>query len=216
METKTGDLLIRVVSYDSLGQTLADQSGQRIRLDASRTATTDAAGEVRFTGLPYGDYFPSLVRDFWEGPATKISLASASSSVSLPFAQTATWKAQNFSAVAVRADSIVINFKLDKAVPAGKQVKMALLGGTDNTLSGSNYKSVDIFFTSASTVNQLNIANFARFRNLVAGLDSGKVYFIKVLPVSYGEYTSNVLGQSVLLGDNLFPPDNWLINKEWK
>jgi len=37
-----------------------------------------------------------------------------------------------------------------------------------------------------------------------------------VLPVSYGEYTSNVLGQSVLLGDNLFPPDSWLIKKEWK
>lgn len=216
VEQKSGDLLLKVVSYDSLGQVMADQSGQKLRLDASHIATTDAAGEVRFTAMPYGDYFPSIVRDFWEGPALKVTLAAANTSSSLPFAQIAVWRAQSLTAIAVRPDSIVINFKLDRAVPAGKQVKMALLAGTENNLSGSNYKSVDIFFTSASTVNQFNIANFARFKNLVAGLDSGKVYFIKVLPVSYGEYTSNVLGQPVLLGDNLFPPDNWLIKKEWK
>jgi len=215
-EVKRGELVLRVVCYDSLGQLMSGQSGQRVRLDASHTATTDAAGEVKFTDLPYGDYFPSLVRDFWEAPALKISLAAAQSTINIPFAQIAGWKAGSLSALAIRPDSIVVNFKLSQPVPAGKQVKLALLGGTENTLSGNNYKSLDIFFTTSSTVNQLNIANFTRFKNLVAGLDSGKVYFIKVLPVSYGEYTSNVLGQSVLLGDNLFPPDNWLIKKEWK
>lgn len=212
----SGDLLLKVVSYDSLGQIVSDQGGQKVRLDASHTGTTNTAGEVLFVNVPHGDYFPSLVRDYWEGPAVKINFSAATPSTSLPFAQIAPWKAQSFTALAIRPDSIIVNFKLDRPVPAGKQVKMALLAGTENNLSGSNYKSVDIFFTSASTVNQLNIANFARFKNLVASVDSGKVYYIKVLPVSYGEYTSNVLGQSVLLGENLFPPDNWLIKKEWK
>ena len=118
--------------------------------------------------------------------------------------------------MAYNRDSIVVNFKLDRPIPIGKQVKMALITGADNTLSGSNYKALDIFFTGSDNVNQLNIAKFAAFKNYITALDSGTVYYIKVLPVSYGEYTSNVLGKKILLGDNLFPPDNWLIKKEWK
>jgi hypothetical protein len=213
---QSGTLTLKVQAYDSLGQKIAPMAGQRVRLDASHSATTDASGSVTFSDLSYGDYFPSVVRDFWEGAPVGIHVAAASTSSDVILAQIAPWKAQSFTALAIRPDSIIINFKLDRPVPAGKQVNMALITSTANTLSGNNYMCADQFFASSDNVNQLNIANFARFKNLVASLDSGQVYFIKILPVSYGDYSSNVIGKSLLLGDNLFPPDNWLIKKEWK
>ena len=213
---QTGTLVLKVQAYDSLGQKLGPIAGQKVRLDATHTATTDASGSVSFTDLTYGDYFPSVVKDFWEAAPVGIHVAAAQTNSEVILAQIAPWKAQSFSAVALRPDSITINFKLDRPVPAGKQVNMALITSTANTLSGSNYMCADQFFAGSDNVIKLNIANFARFKNLVASLDSGEVYFIKVLPVSYGDYSSNVIGKSLLLGDNLFPPDNWLIKKEWK
>lgn len=211
-----GEISLTVQAYDSLGKLLPNFYGQKVKLDASHSAITDSLGKVHFSDLPYGDYYPSLVKDFWEAPPITITLAESAKNSVVPIAQIAPWKAQSLSALAIKPDSIIVNFKLDRPVPAGQQVKMALIASKDNSLSGNNFKSVDVFFTSTDNVNQLNIAKFARFKNMVEGLDSADVFYIKVLPVSYGEFTSNLLGKSLLLGDNLFPPDNWLLKKEWK
>jgi hypothetical protein len=214
-EVKTGEIKLKLLFYDSLGELRSPLLGQTVRLDAVNSTTVDANGEAVFKDIAYGTYFLSVVKDFWEGPPLKISHNLAQTTATAPFAAIAPWQAKSFTAQAFTKDSIVANFKLDRAVPASKQVKMALIAGIDNSLSGSNYQSLDIFFTGTDNVNQVNIAKFAAFKNFVTALDSGAVYFIKVLPVSYGGYASNVFSKNVLLGDNLFPPDNWLINKEW-
>lgn len=213
---QTGDINLKLEFYDSLGQKTNAVAGQSVRLDAVNSGTIDANGEVVFKDIAQGNYYLSVVRDFFESTPLKIEHKSAVTTATVPFAAIAPWQAKNFTSVAYNRDSIVVNFKLDRPIPIGKQVKMALITGADNTLSGSNYKALDIFFTGSDNVNQLNIAKFAAFKNYITALDSGTVYYIKVLPVSYGEYTSNVLGKKILLGDNLFPPDNWLIKKEWK
>lgn len=214
-EVKTGEIRLKVLFYDSLGELRSPLVGQLLRLDSVNSATVDANGEVSFKDIAYGNYFLSVVKDFWEGPPVKITHNAALTTATVPFAAIAPWQAKNFTAQAFNKDSIEVNFNLDRAVPASKQVKMALIAGKDNSLSGTNYQIIDIFFTGTDNVNQLNIAKFAAFKNFVASVDSGEVYFIKVLPVSYGDYWSNVFSKNVLLGDNLFPPDNWLINKEW-
>lgn len=214
-EVKTGEIKLKLLFYDSLGELHTPLVGQLVRLDAVNSGTVDSNGEVSFKDIAYGNYFVSVVKDFWEGPPLKISHNAAQTTATVPFAAIAPWQAKSFTAQAFKKDSIEVNFKLDRPVPATKQVKMALIAGKDNSLSGSTYQSLDIFFTGTDNVNQLNIAKFAAFKNFVAGLDSGAVYFIKVLPVSFGGFESNVFSKNVLLGDNLFPPDNWLINKEW-
>lgn len=214
-EVKRGEIKLKLLFYDSLADLRAPLVGQLVRLDAVNSATVDTNGEVNFRDIAYGDYYLSIVKDFWEGPPLKITHNAAQTTATVPFATIAPWQAKSFTAQAFKKDSIVVNFKLDRAVPASKQVKMALIAGKDNSLAGSNFQSLDVFFTGTDNVNQLNIAKFAAFKNFVASIDSGEVYFIKVLPVTYGGYWSNVFSKNVLLGDNLFPPDNWLINKEW-
>lgn len=214
--SQKGRIAVQVQFYDSLGRLTAAQAGLRLRLDASNSVTLDTNGQAVFDNMAYGDYFVSIVKDFWEAAPLKISHNSAVTTATLPFAAIAPWQAKNFTALAVRKDSIIVNFKLDRPVPAGKRVNIALIAGKENDLSGNNYSSVDIFSVDAEDNKQLEINNFPNFAAFETALDSGKNYFIKVLPVSYGSYFSNVLYKNVLLGDNLFPPDNWLIKKEWK
>src|SRR4051812_16222739 len=70
----TADLII--TTYDSLGNTLNDHSGVRVKLDATHTGITDAAGKVKFDNLPYGSYFPSFLRGSGEGPPVSVVVSA--------------------------------------------------------------------------------------------------------------------------------------------
>jgi hypothetical protein len=211
-----GKVIVTVQSYDSLGQELSDNSHVRIKLGSRPTVTTIASGEVVFDNLAYGDYFPSILRDGWAGAPTKVTLNAPEVSVSVPIAQHSSFQAQNFTSQIVTKDSIIVSFKIDKDIPIGKSTKIGLIAAPNSSLKFNNYESADIFEISTNAVNNLNIAKFANFKSMLAGLDSNAIFYINVIPVSYGEYISNIGIKPQLLGENLFPPDNWLLQKDWK
>jgi hypothetical protein len=212
---QTGTITLKIQAYDSLGDPLADNSGLRVKLDPARSATTDASGKVSFSDVKYDSYFPSVIHNDWDTPPTMVSLGSPAVTANFPVAQRSQFRAQNFTAQIVTKDSITVSFSLDKPIPPGKLAKIALIG-SKASLTSSSYSSLDIFYANGTTINKLNIAKFAKLRNFVAALDSNATFYINVVPVSYGEYISNIVAKPLLLGENLFLPDNWLLKKEWK
>jgi len=213
---KTGTIILNIQAYDSLGEQVTDNSGARVKIGSLATVTTDVSGTLTFNNLQYGDYFPSILRDGWSGAPAKISLSAPSTSVTLPIAQRSGFKAQSLTSQIVTKDSIIVSFILDKQIPAGKFAKIALIAGPTNALKFNDYHSADLFNVYNNTVTNLNIAKFANFKNWIADLDSNATFYINTIPVSYGEYQSNISVKPQLLGENLFPPDNWLLQKDWK
>ena len=211
-----GTLNIQVLSYDSLGQLLTDGSGVRVLLNSNLSANTNTNGQVSFTELEFGNYFPSLLRENFEGAPSGVNLTAPVISHTLPCAQHSPFQASNFTSQIVTKDSIPVSFKLDRAIPGGKSVKVALLFSTSNDLHSGNYMSSDFFSVTTSTITNLNVAHFPNFKAKVNAVDSNSIFYIKVLPVSYGEYKSNLFSKPALLGENLYPPDHWLLTKNWK
>jgi hypothetical protein len=213
---KTGSVGIKVVSYDSLGQVLTDNSGIRVKLDATHTATTDMQGSVVFPGLNYGTYYPTFVKDDFDSSPVQVSLSEPSVSVSFPVAARSPYRATNFTSQIVTKDSIPVNFTIDRALPAGKQIKIALLFSTLGEVTAQNYMSCDIFSIATSTITNYDVSSLPNFKAKLSALDSNTTFYIKVLPVSYGEYKGNLLPNPALLGENVYPPDKWMLLKNWK
>jgi hypothetical protein len=212
---QTGTILLKIQAYDSLGDPMADNGGLRVKLDPVRSATTDASGMVSFTDVKYDSYFPTVLRDTWETPPTMVTLGASSVTAGFPVAQRSQFRAQNFTAQIVKKDSITVSFILDKTIPPFKSAKIALIA-SKSALTPSNYSSLDIFYANTTAITKFNVANFPKFKGFVASLDSSATFYINVIPVSYGEYLSNIVAKPLLLGENLFLPDNWLLKKEWK
>lgn len=213
---KTGNLTINVSTYDSLGQILADHSGVRVILNSSRSATTDVSGIITFTSLEYGTYYPSLLKDGWDGPPTSLTLNSASTSSTLPFPKRSGFKAQSLTGQSYNKDSIIITFNLDKSMPSGKFSRIAIVSGTATGVNSTNFESADIVTANGSTGLRYNISKLPGFSATLVKLDSNAMFFVNVIPVSFGIYTSNLTPKPVLLGENLFVPDNLVFKKNWK
>ena len=111
-------------------------------------------------------------------------------------------------------DSITLTFNLSKTIPVGKFVKLAVITGTNNGLNPNDFASVDIVNLTSPNVVKLNIA---KLPNLVAAIAtlSNTSFYVNAIPVTYGNYYSNLLFKSVLLGDNLYYKNNLIFLKNW-
>ncbi|MDI1353848.1 MAG: hypothetical protein PSX36_02940 [bacterium] len=212
---KTGSITLNVLSYDSLGDVLANHSGIRVILNSSNSATTGVSGSVTFNNIEYGTQYPSLLKDGYDGPPTGVTLNSASTSSTLPFPKRSAFKVQNYAGQAYNKDSIIITFNLDRAMPAGKYSKIAIITGTVSGVNASNFEVVDIVTANSSSGLRYNISKLPAFNTWLVKLDSNALFFVNAIPLSYGLYVSNLTTKPVLLGENLFVPDNLVFKKNW-
>jgi hypothetical protein len=209
-----GDLIIKVVTYDTLGEPLSDHGNVKVALHTGQTATTSSSGEVKFSGLEYGTYAPSLLRSGYDGPPQTVTLNDKVSQAELPFPQHSTYKLSNLDCQVVTHDSITIYFKLDKPVPPGKTCKIAIITNTSSPVTASNYTSVDIISISTGTVNGINIAK-GNLKTFTGTLASGSAFYVSALPVSYGLFASNITVKTNILGESLTSPGSIQLLKNW-
>jgi hypothetical protein len=211
---KKGSLSIYVVAYDSLGG--IEHTAENIQVKITQTgqsAMTNTAGNVTFTDIPYGVITPVLIKEGYEGPPQTVNVNASTAAVSLPCAKRSAFIIQNFSGAVVHQDSISISFTLDKPVPQGKFVRIAVLSSTSPQLTSLKFETADVITTTSQNVFT-NIAHLPAFRTALEQTDSTKFY-IGAIALSYGLFESNITGKSVLLGDNLFYPPNLTFNKNW-
>ena len=213
---KRGTVSIQVQAYDSLGDLLTDAGNVRVRLNASNTVTTDASGKVSFPNMLYDTYLPELFREGWDAPPMAVYLSTPTQSLSIPIAQRSPFKLQNLVVNKIQKDTITISFNLDKPVPANKICKVAIVISSNAGLTGNNYEGADIMFLPANNISKFNLMSLANFNKFVNLIDSTKTFYVNALPVSYGEFKTNLLPKPILIGENLFAPSVVPLKKNWK
>jgi hypothetical protein len=215
-EPETGDVTVVVEPTDSLGDLFPLPGGFAVKLSPSMSATTDANGKAIFQNVQYGDYLPNIVKPDWDPGVVELHHASANTVSVIPVAQRSPFRVQNLAGNAVKKDSITISFTLDKPVPAGKSVKVAVITSTNSALNDQNYETFDIQQFNSSTVNAFNVGKLPKLSSWLSKLDSGAFVYLKTVSVSYGEYATNILSHPLLLGENSFLSENFIFKKNWK
>jgi hypothetical protein len=203
-----------IVAFDSLGGTEQTADGIEVKImQTGQAALTGTAGNVSFGEVPYGLITPVITKEGYEGPPQGIEVKSPSMSVSLPCAKRSDFRILNLTGKVVNQDTINISFSFDKAVPAGKFVRIAVLSSTDSLLSPDHYSTVDVITTGAKD-NEINVAHLPALK---AALDQSQDpgFYLGVVALSYGLFESNLQSKPVLLGDNLFYPHNLALTKNW-
>jgi hypothetical protein len=203
-----------IVAFDSLGGTEQTAEGIEVKIiQTGQAAVTGTAGNVSFGDIPYGLITPVITREGYEGPPYGIEVKSPSMSVSLPCAKRSAFRILNLAGKVVNRDTINISFSFDKAVPAGKFVRIAVLSSADSLLTPDHYSTVDVITTGAKD-NEINVAHLPALK---AALDQSQNpgFYLGVVALSYGLFESNLLSKPVLLGDNLFYPHNLALTKNW-
>lgn len=213
--TSTGDLNLQVQLYDSLGNVETNRSGVKVLLaSSSYSALTDSNGTVSFKGLKYGTYYPSITKDWYEGAPVSVQLNSAAASAILPLARFSYFKLINLSGQVYNKDSIVVSYYLTNSIPAGGSCKLAVISSTA-ALSAYNFSSVDLISTQTQQVTKQNIAFLPNLRSWLGKIKDSSVFYVDIIPVSYGTYYSNLSQKTVLLGRNPATSNNLPLKKNW-
>ncbi|MCW3076475.1 MAG: hypothetical protein JWO32_1084 [Bacteroidetes bacterium] len=216
---ENGNLNINILSYDSLGNLEAKTYNTSVFLSGtSYSATTDSNGNVSFS-LPPATYAPSVLRPKYEGvPFSAVVSSKNTSSVSSFVAQNSTYSLQITNANAVNQSSVTLSMNLSQSVPAGKQVKVAVLFGTTSALSVNSYSVVQEFFLAQQNNPNYNICS-GSLQTAINQLTSGSTFRLLAVPVSYGNYFSTVLNKNILVGDYLPPVGvstaSYVLTKSW-
>ncbi|MBL7934126.1 MAG: hypothetical protein JNL60_19635 [Bacteroidia bacterium] len=212
---KTGTLNIKVELYDSLGQRETDASDIKVSLaPLTQNMVTNSEGLATFTELKYGDYFPTLQKYWYEGVPAKYSLNASSSTAVMPFAKYSQYRLMNMGGQVVNKDSVVISYHLTKPVPADKPCKLAVITNT-SSVSPFDFMSVDIVTNNLQDVNKQNIAKLPGVKNFLSSIKDSAVFYVDVIPVSYGTYYSNLTLKTILLGRNPSTNNNLPLRKNW-
>lgn len=214
---KYGTVTYNVITYDSLGQPQTDHSGVTVKLNnsGSTTTITSSTGVVKFENVQYGTLVPVLIKTDYEGVPLSVELNSPALNVNLPIAQRSTFQISNFSGQHVNQDSIAVSFDLSQAPPAGKMCRIAIITATAG-LSPNNYTTLDTFNMASQHLVKYNICKLPNLRTYVNSLDSGKLFYVGAVSLSYGAYKSNLFAKPVLVGEHLLTPDNLVFTKNWK
>ena len=211
---KKCNLSFYIVAFDSLGGVEQTAEGIEVKLvQTGQAAITGTAGNVSFSEIPYGFVTPVITKEGYEGPPMGIEVKSPSMSVSLPCARRSAFRILNLTGKVINRDTITISFSFDKAVPAGKFVRIAVLSSADSLLTPDHYSTVDVITTGAKD-NEINISQLPALK---AALDQSQEpgFYLGVIALSYGLFESNLQSRPVLLGDNLFYPHNLALTKNW-
>lgn len=215
--TPTSSINIYVTSYDSLGN--VDNNNVLLPISfyqTSYSATTNTAGLAVFSNLPFNSYVPIINKIGYDTAPLYMSLNSTNTlTVNLPFAIQSPYKMDTLIGQKIDKDSITLSFNLNKTIPSGKTVKLAIITGTNNGLNPNDFVSVDIVNLSSPNIVKLNVAKLPNLASTVASIATNSNFYINAIPVTYGVYTSNLLNKFVLLGDNLFYKNNLVFLKNW-
>lgn len=223
--TKTNTVTWFVAAYDSVGDNLADRSNINVSFSGTpHGATTNSMGIATMTGVAAGELYPVAVKAGYEQAPYSITFtANNPLSLNVSIARNSPYKLTLTSAPnLVNKDSITINFFLNKSIPAGKNIKIAVLTHTASTVGVNDYAAVDYLIVNGINTNFTN-KNIAKLNNVANYLANSvntwqKCYFALV-PVTYGSVFSNTLNKEVLIGDNLpvpgSPTATMQITKNW-
>jgi len=212
---KTGTLNLKVQMYDSLGNMETDASGVKIFLAPSTlNATTGVDGLVQFKDLAYGNYYPSLSKDWYEGAAVNVSLNAGSVTSVLPFGRFSMYKLINLSGQVYNKDSIVLSYYLTRPIPTGMSCKLAVIAN-DFGVKSTDFSTSDIITVNTQQVTKQNVANLPSLKKWLSTIKDSSLFYIDVIPVSYGEYYSNLTQKKVLLGRNPYTFNNLPLKKNW-
>lgn len=212
---KTGTLNIKVEMYDSLGQREADVSDVKVSLSPlTQTMSTGSEGLATFKEIGYGDYFPALQKYWYEGGRLRVSLNASSATAVMPFAKYSQYRLLNMGGQVVNKDSILISYQLTKPVPAGKSCKLAVITNT-SSVSPLDFMTVDIITTDLQNVTKQNIAKLPGVQSFLSSIRDSAVFYVDIIPVSYGTYYSNLTLKTTLIGRNPSTNNNLPLRKNW-
>lgn len=213
-----------VQAYDSVGDQQADRSNINVSfLGTSFSGVTNLQGVVTMTGVPAGNLIPVLNKPGYEYAPYSVAFNAANPfSLNALVARNSPYKLTLTSQPnLINKDSITINFFLNKAIPVGKSIKIAVLTSTASTVGVNDYSNVDYLFVSGGNTNftNKNIAKLNNIANFLSGLSTWQKGYFAILPVTYGSVFSNTLNKQVLIGDNIpvqgSPTSTMQITKNW-
>jgi hypothetical protein len=213
-----------VTLYDSLGGYESDKSNVIVSLPGVlQSVITNTFGHASFLGIAAGTVQPALSKSGYDYASQKFVFAATQPfSFNTFMAKHSPYKLTLTNFSLVNKDSIALNFFLNKTIPSGKNVKIAVLAGDAASTSVNNFKAVDFFNVSGSNTNftNKNIAKlFGIDTYLNASIANGQKCYFVVVPVSYGVITSNVTSKDVLIGENVpiqgSPTATFQITKNW-
>ncbi len=213
-----------VQALDSVGDLLPDRSNINVSFSGTPfVGVTNVQGVSTMTGVPAGNLVPVLSKQGYEyAPYSIAFTANLPLSLNVDLARNSPYKLTLTSQPnLVNKDSITINFFLNKSIPAGKSIKIAVLTSTASTVGVNDYSNVDYLFVSGSNTNfaNKNIAKLSNIANFLSGLNTSQKGYFAILPVTYGSVYSNLFNKQILIGDNIptqgSPTATMQITKNW-
>jgi hypothetical protein len=213
---KTGTINFTVLAYDSLGQAEVGANGVNISIyQTGLSAVTNSAGLASVSSVSYGLAVPVLSKIGYDAPPFSVNVNAPSVAVNIPVARVSPYKITTLNSQFINKDSMTLSFNLSQIIPAGKQVKMAVLFSDVSTFNVNNFKSVDFVNVSTQNISNLNFAKLSNFKAGVSPLPMGTPFYINIVAISYGIYNSNLSATPVLLGENLYYQNNLSFLKNW-
>jgi hypothetical protein len=197
-----------VTIYDSLGYTEQDRSNVTVSLNGlGLSAVTNSLGTVTMTGVSAGNLQPVLSKNGYEYVPQSIAFNAAQAlNLNTFIARNCPYKLTLTGSSLVNKDSITLNFFLNKSIPAGKNVKVAILAGDLVNTDVSNFKAYDYLYVSGGNTFFTN-KNIAKLNNIATylsnSISTGQNCYFVIVPVSYGVAYSSALSKNILVGDNL-------------
>jgi hypothetical protein len=212
-----------VTAYDSVGDLLQDKSNINVSLlTTSFSAVTNSLGAVSMFDVPAGNLYPALTKINYEYVSTVINFNAAQAlNLNTLIARYSPYKLVLTNSSLVNKDSIRLNFFLNKSIPVGKSIKIAILASDLPSITVDNYKANDYLYVSGANSNfaNKNIAKLPNIATYLSSLTTGQACYFVIVPVTYGSAFSNVLNKNILLGDNQpiigSPTATMQITKNW-
>lgn len=212
---KTGTLNIKVELYDSLGDRETNAADIKVSLSPlTLTMATASDGIASFNNIQYGEYFPALQKYWYEGAAQRVSLNASSATALMPFAKYSQYRLVNLAGQVINKDSILVSYQLSKPVPTGKSCKLAVITNT-SSVSALDFVSVDIITTDTESVFKQNVAKLPGVKDFLRSISDSAVFYLDIVPVSYGTYYSNLTLKTTLIGRNPSTNNNLPLKKNW-
>ncbi|MGZ4099954.1 MAG: hypothetical protein ACXVNM_13795 [Bacteroidia bacterium] len=216
---ENGILNITINSYDSLGNIEAKTYSTSVFLSGtSYSGTTDTNGKISFN-VPPSTYVPSVIRPKYEGVPFLANVASNSiTSVNSFVARNSPYVLTINFGNPVNQDSVTLSMNLNKSIPAGQSVKVAVLFGANSSVGVNSYTVFNQFNLTQTSNPNFNICKGA-IKTAINQLPTNTNFFLVAVPVTYGNYYSNILNKNILVGDNLptqtVPTASIQLTKTW-
>jgi hypothetical protein len=214
-----GTISMNIASIDSVGDTEAKTYSTSVFLSSTPySGVADTFGKISFN-VPPGTYFPSIIRPKYESVPLSINVTSNNtSSVNTIVARNSPYVLSISSGAAVNQDSVTLNLSLNKPIPAGKTIKLAVLFGSTNTVSVNSYSVVSELYMYQQSYSNFNVCSGA-VKTAINQLSGPSPFYLVVVPVTYGNFYSSILNKNILVGDNLpsqgVPTASIQLTKTW-